>query len=40
LTTNTNAHGIGNPGPGLRQAQQCCLVKPVNGIIIGYPNKQ
>jgi hypothetical protein len=25
-------YGIGNPGPGLRQAQKCDWVKLVNGI--------
>ena len=29
---NTIAYGIGNPDPGLGQAQKCGDVKPVNGI--------
>ena len=29
----TTTYEVGNPGPGLGQAQQCGGVKPVNGII-------
>ena len=33
-TKKTMTHGVGNPGPGLRQTQTCGRVNPVNGIPI------
>ena len=30
-TKKTTTYGVGNPGPGLKQAQICGRVKPVNG---------
>ena len=32
LNTKTTTSDVGNPGPGLGQAQQCGRVKPINGI--------
>jgi hypothetical protein len=31
-TKNTTINDVGNPGPGLGQAQKCDGVKPLNGI--------
>ena len=31
-TKNPTTYDVGNPGPGLGQAQHCGRVKPVNGI--------
>jgi hypothetical protein len=37
--TKTTTYGVGNPGPGLGQAQKCHRVKPVNPplLITGSP---
>jgi hypothetical protein len=31
-TKKTTVYNVGNPGPGLRQAQTCPGVKPISGI--------
>ena len=28
----TTTYDVGNPGPGLEQAQKCGRIKPINGI--------
>ncbi len=32
IKKKTSTYGVGNPGPGLRQANKCSRVKQVNGI--------
>ena len=38
IKKKTMTYDVGNPGPGLGQAQKCGRVKPVNGIYIYIPS--
>jgi len=46
VNNSTTTYDVGNPNPGLRDAQQCGEVKPVNGtptlplLITGSPGQQ